>query len=190
MALDVVVGVLVPGVDPGHRLALGVELQPLHAEAMAQLQRRALDEVRHRLALLLVEVRTVLGAGLQHRLEPFLAARLVRVRRAHRIADGVVIGDGVFGLVLRVALGIPRVRLSAVLQQRGVEDRFLGKRETTEDEKGKVDFKERRAYTLVKKGELIARVVPEKEGSFGKTVKGELIPYKEAPIAQNKPLAS
>jgi hypothetical protein len=42
-----------------------------------ELQGGALDEVRHRLALFLVEVFAVLLAGLENGVEPFLGARLV-----------------------------------------------------------------------------------------------------------------
>ena len=38
MLLDVLVGVLVPVVDPVEGLALGVEPEPLHAELVAQLK--------------------------------------------------------------------------------------------------------------------------------------------------------
>jgi len=74
-----------------------------------------------------------------------------------------------------------------VPEQFVVEDRLQKKQGVLNEEDSRIDFKERTTYTLVKKGEAIARVVPKKEGRLGKTVKGELIPYKRASVVQKKP---
>jgi uncharacterized protein (DUF342 family) len=68
-----------------------------------------------------------------------------------------------------------------------VEDRLQKKQGVLNDEGSRIDFKERTTYTLVKKDETVARVVPKREGRLGKTVKGELIPYKRASDIQKKP---
>ena len=59
-----------------------------------------------------------------------------------------------------------------------IEPRLLHTSKEIDKETHKVDFKEFTSYTLVKKGEIIAKIVPIKEGKFGKTVKGEYIPYQ------------
>ena len=104
----------------------GIEPQPLHAQFVTQLERRALDEVRHGFALFLVEMLTVFLARCHHRLEPLVGAWFVPTRGAHRISDRVVVGDRVFGFILRVAFRITGVVSTAVLQQRRIENRLLG----------------------------------------------------------------
>jgi uncharacterized protein (DUF342 family) len=75
-----------------------------------------------------------------------------------------------------------------VPQQFVVEESLQQKITVPEDEENsRVDFKERTSYTLVKKGEMLARIVPKREGTLGKTVKGELVPYKKASVVQKKP---
>ncbi len=68
-----------------------------------------------------------------------------------------------------------------------IEEHLQEKPKKTEDEEGSLDYKERTSYILVKKGEILGHLVPKKEGKFGKTVKGELIPYKKTHITQIKP---
>jgi uncharacterized protein (DUF342 family) len=72
-------------------------------------------------------------------------------------------------------------------EQLAVDPRLKEAPGIEKDDSGSVDYKEHTSYTLVKKGETLARVVPKKEGKLGKTVKGELVPYRTVPVAQTKP---
>ena len=120
MPRDVVVRIPVGGVDALAGRVLVVEPQPLHRQLVAQLGRRALQEVGHRLALLLVEVLAVLRARLADRLVP-LVGEPTSWWPASRTASRIALWsrDRVLGLVLRVAR-------RALLEQRRVEDRLLG----------------------------------------------------------------
>jgi uncharacterized protein (DUF342 family) len=71
-------------------------------------------------------------------------------------------------------------------EQLMIEERLLKQPEITKDAKSRVNYREITSYTLVNKGDTLARVAPKKEGKLGKSVKGELIPYKKPPIAQKK----
>jgi uncharacterized protein (DUF342 family) len=67
-----------------------------------------------------------------------------------------------------------------------IEDNLLQKlKEKTrkEDNTLSLDYKDRTFYTLVKKGQIIARIIPLQEGKNGKTVKGEVLPYKTTRVA-------
>ena len=73
-----------------------------------------------------------------------------------------------------------------VSEQFVVEERLQIKPEISTDKKNQIDYKEITSYSLVSKGDTLARVVPKKEGVPGKTVKGELIHYQKAAFAQKK----
>ena len=68
-----------------------------------------------------------------------------------------------------------------------IEPHLLQPSKQRNTESHRVDFKEFTSYTLVKKGETIARIVPRKEGKFGKTVKGEFIPYQTKNVKTLQP---
>ena len=60
-----------------------------------------------------------------------------------------------------------------------IEPHLLKKSKNINKESNAVDFKKMTSYTLVKKGETLARIIPLKEGKFGKNIKGEYIPYQK-----------
>jgi len=68
-----------------------------------------------------------------------------------------------------------------------IEERLQTKKPILRDEDERIDFKKLTSYTLVSKGDILAKVVPKKEGVLGKTVKGELVPYRKAPVVPKKP---
>lgn len=84
-----------------------------------------------------------------------------------------------------------RIHVTGVVIARGTEpedevpehiiiETHLLKKPIKIDEKSySVDFKELTSYILVKKSETLARIIPLKEGKFGKTVKGKYIPYRK-----------
>ncbi|MFW6180381.1 MAG: DUF342 domain-containing protein [Spirochaetota bacterium] len=51
------------------------------------------------------------------------------------------------------------------------------------DKQQRVDYRELVSYVLVEEGETLARVVPRRDGQYGKTVRGELIPYQKSRAA-------
>ena len=73
-----------------------------------------------------------------------------------------------------------------VSQHLVIEERLLKDTRKIEEESPIIDYKQITSYTLVKKGETLAQVIQLKEGKFGKTVKGELIPFKKTHIIQKK----
>jgi uncharacterized protein (DUF342 family) len=74
-----------------------------------------------------------------------------------------------------------------VPKQYVIEERLKTKKSIPRDENERIDFKKLTSYTLVSKGDVLAKVVPKKEGVLGKTVKGELVPYRKAPIVPKRP---
>ncbi|MBN2323376.1 MAG: DUF342 domain-containing protein [Spirochaetes bacterium] len=92
-----------------------------------------------------------------------------------------------------------QVQISGVIIARGtkpveeipkqyvIEGGLKKKKSIQRDENERIDFKKLTSYTLVSKGDVLAKVVPKKEGVLGKTVKGELVPYKKASVVQKRP---
>jgi len=80
------------------------------------------------------------------------------------------------------------IPVDEVPQHLVIEERLLKDTRQIEEDSLTIDYKQIISYTLVKKGETLAQVIPLKEGKFGKTVKGELIPFKKAHITPKKPL--
>ncbi|MFX1297118.1 MAG: DUF342 domain-containing protein [Promethearchaeota archaeon] len=76
--------------------------------------------------------------------------------------------------------------IDEVPQHLVVEDHLLNKSQEIEKEKQSIDYKQLISYTLVKKGEKLAHVAPIIAGKEGKTIKGELIPYKRSKITPIK----
>src|ERR1700712_5469930 len=112
MLVDVVVRVFVAVVHALGRIVFGIEPHPLHGQLVSKIQRGTPDEIRHRLAFFLVEVDTVLLARVVYGREPLLAAWLVLARLTDRVANRVVVGDGILGLVLRVTFVIAGMMLA------------------------------------------------------------------------------
>lgn len=67
-----------------------------------------------------------------------------------------------------------------------VEEHLIDTYQETGEQKRSIDYKQITSYTLVKKGEALAHFVPLRKGKEGKTVNGELIPYKEARLTPIK----
>jgi uncharacterized protein (DUF342 family) len=51
----------------------------------------------------------------------------------------------------------------------------------------RIDYREITSYVLVKKGDILARRVPEREGKFGMTVRGQFIHYRKEHVPPIKP---
>jgi len=84
-----------------------------------------------------------------------------------------------------VALGTPPVD---EIPEHFVLREDAGKKKTVREEGGSIDYREVTSYTLVEKGEVLADVVPKREGEFGKSVKGLFLPYAKQKITGLKPL--
>ena len=76
--------------------------------------------------------------------------------------------------------------IDEIPQHMVVEEHLINKEQDYKEERQSIDYKQLISYTLVKKGETLAIIVPLKEGKEGKTVKGELIPYKKAKVTPIK----
>lgn len=68
-----------------------------------------------------------------------------------------------------------------------LEKHLLERPPVLEEPEKSVDYRERTSYVLVKKDETLAHLVPFQKGKEGRTVKGELIPFKKATVRQIKP---
>lgn len=68
-----------------------------------------------------------------------------------------------------------------------IEPELLRKKDENQWYNDRVDFKKISPFVLVKKGEILAHLVPTRPGKLGSTVNGKSLPYKKAKIAQLKP---
>jgi len=68
-----------------------------------------------------------------------------------------------------------------------IQPELLQKPKARTEDKKNIDFRDFISYILVKKGQTLATLIPKREGQFGKTVKGLLIPYKKETAPQIKP---
>lgn len=50
-------------------------------------------------------------------------------------------------------------------------------RQETVDDKAQINYRERSPFTIVKQGQILARMKPKKPGKEGKTVQGEVLPF-------------
>ncbi len=66
-------------------------------------------------------------------------------------------------------------------------EELLKSRKPIDTDSQRIDFKEISPFTLVNKGQVLARLVPKVPGAFGETVLGKAIPFKKASIPQLKP---
>ena len=53
----------------------------------------------------------------------------------------------------------------------------LGERKLRYDDKGRVNYREMSPFIIVKKGQILAKLIPLREGRAGTNVHGELVPY-------------
>jgi hypothetical protein len=91
--------------------------------------------------------------------------------------------DRVPQMDVAAARGIPPVE--EIPEHLEVEERLLAgpPSQPPGDERQRVDYRELVSYVLVEEGETLARVVPGRDGKYGKTVRGELIPYQKSRAA-------
>jgi len=68
-----------------------------------------------------------------------------------------------------------------------IEEHLLEKPAGPEGQEKPVDYRELTTYTLIKKGETLAHIVPFQKGKEGRTVKGKLLPFRKVPVSQIKP---
>ncbi len=67
-----------------------------------------------------------------------------------------------------------------------IEEQLIQKPAGTAKRKGPVDYHDLISYTLVKKGETLAHIVPFQKGKEGRTIRGKLIAFKKVPVRQIK----
>jgi len=68
-----------------------------------------------------------------------------------------------------------------------IEKELLGDTKNLDMDQRRIDYREVSPFVLVKKGDLLARVVPGVPGILGETVAGKSVPYKTAKIKTLKP---
>lgn len=68
-----------------------------------------------------------------------------------------------------------------------VEEKLIKEKPVLDSKALRIDYKELSPFVFVKKGEVLAKLVPKKEGVMGSSVYGKAIPYKIADIHQIKP---
>ncbi len=69
-----------------------------------------------------------------------------------------------------------------------IKEKLIEEKSGIEPESLRVDYKELSSFVMVKKGDVLAKLIPKKEGVLGSTVRGEAITYKKAEIRKVKPL--
>lgn len=84
-----------------------------------------------------------------------------------------------------IAVGIKP--LNEVPAYYSIEETLLKTPGAIDTEAHRVEFREVSPFVLVKKGDVLARLVPKQEGKFGSTVFGEAVPYGKEEIASPKP---
>jgi uncharacterized protein len=68
-----------------------------------------------------------------------------------------------------------------------LEDQFRGRRQKETTVTARVDFKELSLFTLVKRGQVLATLVPKQDGVMGTTVRGISVAFKKDPYLYPKP---
>jgi uncharacterized protein (DUF342 family) len=68
-----------------------------------------------------------------------------------------------------------------------VDDRLLAKEKKEEPSSARIDFKEVSPFTLVKKGDVLATLMPKQSGAMGLTVMGTAVAFRKEPVASPKP---
>lgn len=63
-----------------------------------------------------------------------------------------------------------------------LEERFQQKKPLPIDSEERVDYRTLSPFTIVKKGDLVARLVPPQPGMFGRNIRGKEVPYPTEPI--------
>lgn len=86
-------------------------------------------------------------------------------------------------LIARGTPPSPEVPEHFLLKKKLVNDR----EKESPDIKQQVDYRERSPFTIVEEGEVLAKLRHTKAGQFGRTVRGEQIPYKSAHITSLTP---
>jgi hypothetical protein len=68
-----------------------------------------------------------------------------------------------------------------------VSDAFAEKPRKDQPEAARIDFRELSLFTLVKKGDILATLVPKQEGAMGKTVRGAAVAFRKEAVPYPKP---
>lgn len=68
-----------------------------------------------------------------------------------------------------------------------VEETLLSQQKSLDLESIRVDFRQRSPFVLVKKGEVLARLVPQQGGVQGSTILGKALPYASVKISKIEP---
>lgn len=63
-----------------------------------------------------------------------------------------------------------------------LEERLQQKKPLPIDSEERVDYRTLSPFTIVKKGDLVARLVPPQPGMFGRNIRGKEVPYPTEPI--------
>lgn len=119
-----------------------------------------------------------------------------RIIEQHKIVYGVrwnEVNDSLFrcnteGEAVRdvlIAAGVQPV--DEVPAHYWIEETLMDKREEINSEVDRVDFREVSPFILVRKGDVLARRIPKKEGEYGYTVFGKAVPYGKEEIQYPKP---
>ena len=93
--------------------------------------------------------------------------------------DRVMVGDAV------IARG--RAPVDEVPPYLVLADEFRGRRQKETTETARVNFKELSLFTLVKKGQVLATLVPKQDGVMGTTVRGVSVAFRKDPYLSPKP---
>jgi uncharacterized protein (DUF342 family) len=68
-----------------------------------------------------------------------------------------------------------------------LSDALTARVKREEVSQARVDFKELSLFTLVKKGDVLAALVPKSEGAMGTSIRGVAVPFKKEPVFFPKP---
>ena len=68
-----------------------------------------------------------------------------------------------------------------------IEEKLLPKEKTEDSSAARIDFREVSPFTLVKKGDVLASLMPKRDGSMGTTVRGAAVAFKKEASISPKP---
>lgn len=68
-----------------------------------------------------------------------------------------------------------------------VSEAFAEKPRKEEPNAARIDFRELSLFTLVKKGDVLATLVPKQDGKMGNNVRGAAVAFRKAPVPYPKP---
>ena len=92
-----------------------------------------------------------------------------------------------FKIVKNVIVATGKQPVKNVPQHCIVDDQLIGNNDEKLSSVTRIDFKKRSPFKIVKEGQFLAKVVPEKQGEFGWTVRGEELQYVTQNVKSYKP---